>query len=242
MYEVSVEETFAAGHALRGYRGKCEKVHGHNYRVLGVIQGERLDSNGLLVDFVELKRILHAIVERLDHVFLNHLAPFLLTGLLSDTLAGSAPARVVTVSSDAARQGVIDLADLQGLRRRYRPLAIYGDTKLANILFAFELARRLRGAGVTSTCLHPGLVRTHWGSGLGPALRLGVRAAQLAARTPDKGAETVAWLSASAEAEGQTGLFYHDRRAVSAPPAAYDDELAAGLWRQTAQLTGLATP
>jgi 6-pyruvoyltetrahydropterin/6-carboxytetrahydropterin synthase len=76
MYEVSVEETFAAGHALRGYRGKCEKVHGHNYRVLGVIQGERLDSNGLLVDFVELKRILHAIVERLDHVFLNDLPPF----------------------------------------------------------------------------------------------------------------------------------------------------------------------
>ena len=76
MYEVSVEETFAAGHALRGYRGKCENVHGHNYRVLGVIQGERLDSNGLLVDFVELKRILHAIVERLDHVFLNDLPPF----------------------------------------------------------------------------------------------------------------------------------------------------------------------
>ena len=76
MYEVSVEETFAAGHALRGYRGQCEKVHGHNYRVRAVIQGERLDSNGLLVDFVELKRILHAIVERLDHVFLNDLPPF----------------------------------------------------------------------------------------------------------------------------------------------------------------------
>jgi retinol dehydrogenase 14 len=173
---------------------------------------------------------------------LNHLAPFLLTGLLGDTLAASAPARVVTVSSDAARQGVIDLADLQGLHRRYRPLAVYGDTKLANILFTFELARRLRGSGVTATCLHPGLVRTHWGSGLGPAFRLGVRAAQLAARTPGKGAETVTWLAGSPEAEGQTGLFYHDRQAVSAPPAAYDDELAAGLWRQSARLTGLAAP
>jgi 6-pyruvoyltetrahydropterin/6-carboxytetrahydropterin synthase len=76
MYEVSVEETFAAGHALRGYRGQCEKVHGHNYRVRAVIQGERLDSNGLLVDFVELKRILRVIVERLDHVFLNDQPPF----------------------------------------------------------------------------------------------------------------------------------------------------------------------
>jgi 6-pyruvoyltetrahydropterin/6-carboxytetrahydropterin synthase len=76
MFEVSVEETFAAGHALRGYRGKCEKVHGHNYRALAVIQGERLDSNGLLVDFVELKQILHVIVERLDHAFLNDLPPF----------------------------------------------------------------------------------------------------------------------------------------------------------------------
>lgn len=76
MYEVSVEETFAAGHALRGYRGQCEKVHGHNYRVRAVIQGERLDSNGLLVDFVELKRVLRAIVERLDHVFLNDQPPF----------------------------------------------------------------------------------------------------------------------------------------------------------------------
>jgi NAD(P)-dependent dehydrogenase (short-subunit alcohol dehydrogenase family) len=173
---------------------------------------------------------------------LNHLAPFLLTGLLVDALSRSAPARVVTVSSDAARQGVIDLADLQGLRRRFRPMAVYGDTKLANILFTFELARRLRDTGVTATCLHPGFVRTHWGNGLRPAFRLGVQAAHLVARSPAKGAETVAWLAAAPEAEGLSGLFYFDRQAVSAPPAAYDDELAAGLWRESEQLTGLVTP
>ena len=76
MFEVSVEETFAAGHALRGYRGKCENVHGHNYKVQVTIEGERLDSIGLLVDFVEIKRLMHAVVDRLDHQFLNDLPPF----------------------------------------------------------------------------------------------------------------------------------------------------------------------
>jgi 6-pyruvoyltetrahydropterin/6-carboxytetrahydropterin synthase len=76
MFEVSVEETFAAGHALRGYRGKCENVHGHNYRVRISVAGDELDSAGLLVDFVELKRALRSVIERLDHVFLNDVPPF----------------------------------------------------------------------------------------------------------------------------------------------------------------------
>jgi 6-pyruvoyltetrahydropterin/6-carboxytetrahydropterin synthase len=76
MFEVTVEETFAAGHALRGYRGKCENVHGHNYKVQVTLEGAQLDAVGLLVDFVEVKRILHAAVERLDHQFLNDVPPF----------------------------------------------------------------------------------------------------------------------------------------------------------------------
>ncbi len=76
MFEVSVEQTFAAGHALRNYRGKCENVHGHNYRVLVTLQGPQLDPAGLLVDFVEVKRIIGGVVDRLDHQFLNDLAPF----------------------------------------------------------------------------------------------------------------------------------------------------------------------
>ncbi len=76
MFEVSVEETFAAGHALRNYHGKCENVHGHNYRVRVVIEGADLDHAGLLVDFVELKKVLRGIIERLDHQFLNDVAPF----------------------------------------------------------------------------------------------------------------------------------------------------------------------
>ena len=76
MFEVSVEHTFAAGHALRNYRGKCENVHGHNYRVQVTLRGEKLDATGMLADFVELKRILRAISEPLDHVFINDLPPF----------------------------------------------------------------------------------------------------------------------------------------------------------------------
>jgi 6-pyruvoyltetrahydropterin/6-carboxytetrahydropterin synthase len=76
MFEISVEETFAAGHALRGYQGKCEKVHGHNYKVLVTVEGERLDSAGLLVDFVEVKRLLRSVIDRLDHEFLNDVPPF----------------------------------------------------------------------------------------------------------------------------------------------------------------------
>ena len=76
MFEISVEETFAAGHSLRNYHGKCEKVHGHNYKVQVTLEGETLNEAGLLVDFVDLKRVLHAAVDRLDHEFLNDISPF----------------------------------------------------------------------------------------------------------------------------------------------------------------------
>jgi len=76
MFEVTVEETFAAGHALRNYHGKCENVHGHNYKIHVTLEGEQLDAAGLLVDFHEVKRVLNGIIERVDHKFLNDIAPF----------------------------------------------------------------------------------------------------------------------------------------------------------------------
>jgi 6-pyruvoyltetrahydropterin/6-carboxytetrahydropterin synthase len=76
MFEITIEETFAAGHALRNYRGKCENVHGHNYRCQVSVQGQTLDDIGLLVDFVELKRIVHAVLDRMDHQWLNEFPPF----------------------------------------------------------------------------------------------------------------------------------------------------------------------
>jgi 6-pyruvoyltetrahydropterin/6-carboxytetrahydropterin synthase len=76
MFEVTVEQTFAAGHALRNYKGKCENIHGHNFRVQVVIEGQRLDETGLLVDFIDVKQTMRGIIDRLDHVFLNDIAPF----------------------------------------------------------------------------------------------------------------------------------------------------------------------
>lgn len=76
MFEVSVDQTFAAGHALRNYKGKCENVHGHNFRVQVTIEGERLDDTGLLVDFIDVKTLMRSVIDRLDHQFLNEVAPF----------------------------------------------------------------------------------------------------------------------------------------------------------------------
>jgi 6-pyruvoyltetrahydropterin/6-carboxytetrahydropterin synthase len=87
MFEVTVEETFAAGHALRNYRGKCENVHGHNYRVQVTFSGPELDSIGLLVDFVEVKKLMRTVVDRVDHQFLNELAPFDLLNPSAENIA-----------------------------------------------------------------------------------------------------------------------------------------------------------
>jgi 6-pyruvoyltetrahydropterin/6-carboxytetrahydropterin synthase len=87
MYEVSVEQTFAAGHALRNYKGKCENVHGHNFKVQVVIEGEKLDETGLLVDFIDVKNAMCAIIDRLDHVFLNDIEPFTIKNPSAENIA-----------------------------------------------------------------------------------------------------------------------------------------------------------
>ena len=87
MFEVTVEQTFAAGHALREYKGKCENVHGHNYKVQITVEGERLNRIGLLVDFVELKRVVREVVDRLDHQFINDLEPFTVINPSAENMA-----------------------------------------------------------------------------------------------------------------------------------------------------------
>jgi len=168
----------------------------------------------------------------------NHLAPFLLTALLREQLGTSAPARVVTVASDAHRGAEIDFDDPPG-ERGYSGWRAYSQSKLANILFTIELAGRLRGTGVTATCLHPGVVRTGFGR-QGPALiRFGTKIAGLFFLSPEKGADTAVWLASSPEVEGASGGYYEKRRLAKPSSAARDSAAATRLWELSEQLTRL---
>ncbi len=168
----------------------------------------------------------------------NHLAPFLLTNLLRPTLTASAPARVVTVSSIAHRAAMLSLDDLQ-LERRYLAMLAYANSKLANVLFTRELARRLDGTGVTANCLHPGTVRTRFGDTGALWLRLGLAVGGGMLRTPESGARTVVYLASAPEVAGQTGGYYVSARRRQPSRQARDDSLAERLWEVSARLTGL---
>lgn len=171
---------------------------------------------------------------------LNHLAPFLLTNLLLDRLVASAPARVITVSSGAQAMGRIDFDDLQG-ERRYSGQRAYNQSKLANVMFTYELARRLAGTGVTATALHPGVVRTAFGaedrSAFFSVMSTIVRPFM---KTPAQGAETPIHLASSPEVEGVTGQYFANLRPRRSNRASYDTAITGRLWRVSAELTGLA--
>jgi NAD(P)-dependent dehydrogenase (short-subunit alcohol dehydrogenase family) len=169
---------------------------------------------------------------------INHLAPFLLTNLLLDLLKKSAPSRVVTVSSGAEGVGKIDFDDLQS-QKRYRGFKVYGTTKLMNIMFTFELAERLRGTGVTATCMHPGAVNTSFGAKDGGLFSFMFRAFKPFMRSPEQGADTLIYLASSPDAEGMTGKYLSDRKMQTASRKAYDEDLRKRLWEVSEQLTGL---
>lgn len=170
----------------------------------------------------------------------NHLGYFLLTHLLRGLLVRSAPARVVTVASIGHRSGTLDFADL-GYERGYRVMRAYARSKLANVLFAAELARRLAGTGVTSNSLHPGRVATHIWSGAPtwtkPLIFLLLRPTML---SPAKGAETVVQLAASPELEGVTGKYFEKGVPVAPSPLAQDEALARRLWEVSEEMVGLS--
>jgi retinol dehydrogenase-14 len=169
---------------------------------------------------------------------INHLAPFLLTNLLLDLLKESAPSRIVTVSSDAHRWAKIDLDDLQS-RKRYRGMQVYGKTKLANILFTYELAERLEGTEVTANCMHPGGVNTNFGNNQGGPMNLLFRLFKPFMRSPEQGADTLIYLASSPEVEGMTGKYLADRKVKATSDAAYDETTRKRLWEASEELTGL---
>jgi NAD(P)-dependent dehydrogenase (short-subunit alcohol dehydrogenase family) len=175
-----------------------------------------------------------------EHVFaVNHLAPFLLTNLLRPKLTASAPGRVITVSSDAHTAARLDLDD-PNLEHGWSSWRSYSNSKLANILFTRELARRLDGTGVTANCLHPGVVRTGFGRDARPLMRAGITIAKPFMLSPERGADTMVYLASSPDVAAKTGGYYVKRQLREPSAAARDDGLARRLWEISERLTGLA--
>ncbi len=166
---------------------------------------------------------------------LNHLAYFLLTTLLLDTLKASAPARVVNVSSDAHTPARLDFDDLQA-ERGYSGFGVYGRSKLANLLFTYELARRLEGTGVTVNALHPGVVASRFATNNGRLIRLLHPLARPFMISPEQGARTVVYLATSPEVEGVTGQYFVKERPRRSSEASYDLAAAERLWQASADL------
>ncbi|CAN5746848.1 SDR family oxidoreductase [soil metagenome] len=164
----------------------------------------------------------------------NHLAPFLLTNLLLQLLISSSPARIITVASESHRHGRLAWENLQG-EEGYSGLRAYGTSKLANVLFTRELARRLAGTGVTANAVHPGVVATEILLGSFPPLRL----LKPFMWTPEQGAEPLVHLAADREGEEVSGRYFARHEQMQPAPLARDDEAARRLWELSEKLTGL---
>ncbi|WP_165224254.1 SDR family oxidoreductase [Aquisphaera insulae] len=176
-------------------------------------------------------------VDGLELTFaLNHLAYFLLTNLLLDHLKANAPARIVCVASAAHRGVRLEFDDLNG-EKRYSPWRAYQRSKLANLLFVRELARRLDSSGVTVNALHPGYVKTEIFRADGIRGWILRRAAELFAITPERGAETSIYLAVSPDVEGVSGKYFDRKRPIETSSAARDDEAAKRLWHVSEELT-----
>ena len=179
-------------------------------------------------------------VDRIEMTLaLNHLAYFLLTNLLLDRLKSSAPARIVNVASNSHERVKLNFDDLQH-QRRYWGFRAYAWSKLENILFSYELARRLAGTGVTVNALHPGLVGTNFLANNGPLGKLLKMAVAIKGMSPERGARTTIYLATSPEVERVTGRYFVKEEEVPSSAASYDEDSARWLWQVSAELTGLA--
>ena len=177
-------------------------------------------------------------VDGLEVTFaVNHLAPFLLTNVLLDVIKASAPSRIINVSSDAHEAGYINMDDLQSEKKYMRA---YGQSKLALVLFTYELARRLQGTGVTANCLHPGFVATNFGqNGTGPIGRGVINLISRFGMSPEEGAKTSIFLATSPEVEGVTGKYFVKSIPKRSAPITYDSSLQRQVWEESARLVKL---
>jgi len=214
-------------------RGLAQEVH-DRYPALHVLvnnAGGVFSKRAVTADGIELT------------FALNHLSYFMLTNLLLDLLKSSAPARIVNVSSNVHQGAHIDFDDLQG-QRGYRAFRAYSRSKLANVLFTYELARRLGDTAVTSNCLHPGFVASGFGKNNSGPMKVAI---SLLTRTPlaigpEKGAQTSVYLASSPEVEGITGKYFVKCMPKRSTKESYDEEIARRLWDVSARMTGIQTP
>ncbi len=170
---------------------------------------------------------------------LNHLGYFLLTNLLLDTLKASGAARIVSVSSGAHTGAKMNFADLEG-KQSYGGFRAYGQSKLANIMFTDELARRLQGTSVTANCLHPGVVATNFAANNGGFYRAVVRPVlNVFSISPERGAATSVYLASSPEVEGVTGKYFDKQKPVASSKVSYDEASWERLWEVSEQYTHL---
>jgi NAD(P)-dependent dehydrogenase (short-subunit alcohol dehydrogenase family) len=184
---------------------------------------------------VQLSR--HTTVDGLETTFaVNYLAPFLLTSLLLDMLKASAPARIVNVSSSSHEAANINIRDLQ-LEKGYRIMRAYGQSKLALLMYTYELARRLEGSGVTVNSLHPGFVATNIGQrGMAPVLRPIIKLIFSRGISPEEGAKTTIYLASSADVEGVTGNYFVKCAPRKSARISYDVALQQKLWEESERL------
>ena len=166
----------------------------------------------------------------------NHIGYFLLARLLQPKLCASAPARIVNVSSRAHRSGTIRFDDLMGARG-FNGWKAYTQSKLANIVFTYELARRLAGTGVTVNCLHPGVIASNFGNGGPTLIRLGVRIGRPFMKAPARGAETSIYLASAPEVQDVSGKYFVNRREARSSAESYDPAVAARLWAVSEEMT-----
>ena len=166
----------------------------------------------------------------------NHLAYFHLTNLLLDVLKETVQARIVNTASGTHKNAVLDINDLQSEKVKYKPMEVYARTKLMNILFTYELARRLEGTKITVNCFTPGFRRTNLGRNMSGFQRFGMR---MFAAKPEGGAKTLIYLATSPDVEGVSGKYFSDEKPVESSKATHDKDLALKLWNISEKLTGL---
>ncbi len=239
-----VARTQAAADAVRARAGVaadhllCDFSQQASIRALAKAYADRFDRLDVLVNNAGgVHRSRQLTQDGIEMTFaVNHLGYFLLTNLLLDLIVASSPARVVSVASIGHRSGRLDLDDL-GFERGYSTLKAYNRSKLANVLFASELARRLAGTGVTSNSLHPGAVNTNiWPGWAKPILKLVLRRNFISS---ERGAEPIVRLAADPALQDVTGCYFERSRRLDPSPRAQDTALAARLWDVSAELVGL---